>query len=331
MHDTKPANGLSVSAPARLHLGFVDLNGSLGRRYGSIGLAVDEPRTEIRLSRSDAAFAEGPERDRVLAVLERCRPALGLSGHYGVEVLSAIPAHAGLGSGTQLALAIGLALMRLEGLSLSPQQIGDLAGRGARSASGMAAFEGGGFIVDGGRGSLDQPPPVLIQMPFPEDWRVLLVFDPRAQGAHGDRETSAFAALPPFPEALADRLCRLVLMQLVPGLKEADIAAFGAALTQIQAIVGSHFAAAQGGSPWTSPAVGALLKRAAHEGATGIGQTSWGPTGFGFVPSQDVADRLYHSLVEDAKARGLEIAIVRGRNSGATISDEQTQDDRQPH
>jgi beta-ribofuranosylaminobenzene 5'-phosphate synthase len=320
MHDTHPVRGCSVSAPARLHLGFLDLNGGLGRRYGSIGLALDSPSTEIFVERADETSASGPERERVLTVLARCTDALKLKGSYRVEVKQAIPAHAGLGSGTQLALAIGLALMRLEGLSLSPHQVGDLAGRGARSAIGMAAFDGGGFIVDGGRGALDQPPPVLIQMPFPEDWRVLLVLDARAQGAHGDRETKAFAALPPFPEALADRLCRLVLMQLVPGLKEGDISAFGTALTQIQAIVGGHFAAAQGGSPWTSPAVGTLLKRAAELGATGIGQTSWGPTGFGFIRSSDVADRLYHSLVEDAKAMGLEIAVVRGRNAGATIA-----------
>lgn len=320
MLEAPPVNGCRVSAPARLHLGFLDLNGGLGRRYGSIGLALDAPSTDVSVTRADATSVVGPEKDRVAQVVERCRAALGLTGHYRVEVTRAIPAHAGLGSGTQLALAIGFALMRLEGLSLSPQQVGDLAGRGARSAIGMAAFEGGGFIVDGGRGALDQPPPVLIQSPFPEHWRVLLVLDQRAQGAHGDRETQAFAALPPFPEDLADRLCRLVLMQLVPGLKEADIAAFGAALTEIQRIVGGHFAAAQGGSPWTSPAVGELLKRAAELGATGIGQTSWGPTGFGFVPSTDVADRLYHSLVEDAKAMGLEIAVVRGRNAGATLA-----------
>jgi beta-ribofuranosylaminobenzene 5'-phosphate synthase len=320
MHERFPVHGCRVSAPARLHLGFLDLNGGLGRRYGSIGLALDEPSTDVSVARADETTASGPERERVLVVIDRCVAALGLAGHYKVDVARAIPAHAGLGSGTQLALAIGSALMRLEGLSLTPQQIGDLAGRGARSAIGMAAFEGGGFIVDGGRGALDQPPPVLIQTPFPEAWRALLVLDTRAQGAHGDRETQAFAALPPFPEALADRLCRLVLMQLVPGLKEADLATFGTALTQIQGIVGGHFAAAQGGSPWTSPAVGDLLKTAAGLGATGIGQTSWGPTGFAFVPSQDVADRLYHSLVEDAKAMGLEIVIVRGRNTGAAIA-----------
>lgn len=320
MNEASPVTGCRVSAPARLHLGFLDLNGGLGRRYGSIGLALDQPSTDVIVARAETTSVAGAERERVLALVERTTAALALKGRYRVEVTRAIPAHAGLGSGTQLALAIGLALMRLEGLALTPQQIGDLAGRGARSAIGMAAFEGGGFIVDGGRGALDRPPPVLIQAPFPEDWRALLVLDQRHQGAHGDREAKAFAALPPFPETLADRLCRLVLMQLVPGLKEHDLDAFGAALTEIQRIVGGHFAAAQGGSAWTSPAVGELLKRAGDLGATGIGQTSWGPTGFAFVRSPDVADRLYHSLVEDAKASGLEIAVVRGRNAGATIA-----------
>jgi beta-RFAP synthase len=322
MHDANPAPGIRVSAPARLHLGFIDLNGSLGRRYGSIGLAVDAPATEIRLSRAEATAASGPDSERVAAVLARSAASLNLKGAYKVEVVRAIPAHAGLGSGTQLALALGVALARLEGLAATAEEIGNLAGRGARSSIGMAAFEAGGFIVDGGRGALDQPPPVLLRVPFPDAWRVLLVFDPRAQGAHGDRETNAFAALPPFPDETAGRLARLVLMRLVPGLLETDLEAYGAALTQIQSIVGGHFAAAQGGSPWTSPEVGALLKRAVLLGARGIGQTSWGPTGFGFVPSQDVADRLYHSLVGEAKARGLEIAIVAGRNTGAAVTAE---------
>ena len=95
--------------------------------------------------------------------------------------------------------------------------------------------------------------------------------------------------------------------------------AFGSALTEIQQIVGAHFALAQGGSAWTSPAVGALAARMQELGATGIGQSSWGPTGFAFVDSQEAAERLYHSLVEDAKADGLEILIARGRNAGARI------------
>ena len=40
MNDASPAQCVEVFAPARLHLGFLDLQGGLGRSYGSIGLAI---------------------------------------------------------------------------------------------------------------------------------------------------------------------------------------------------------------------------------------------------------------------------------------------------
>jgi beta-RFAP synthase len=317
MQRAQTTAGLVVTAPARLHLGFLDLSGGLGRTYGSIGLAVDAPVTELRISRAEGFEAKGAERERALDLVSRYAAAFGLKGGYRVEVVRAIPAHAGLGSGTQLALAVATALLRLEQVDAPLPDLGNLAGRGARSAIGLAAFEAGGFIIDGGRGGQDRPPPVLVRSDFPEAWRALLIMDPAAQGAHGDRESKAFASLPPFPEALAGRLCRLVLLQLLPGIKEVDIGAFGAALTEIQEIVGGHFASAQGGSPWTSPAVGRLAKRMAAAGAVGVGQTSWGPTGFAFVPSAAAAAKLYESLIGDARAGGLELTIVAGRNTGA--------------
>jgi beta-RFAP synthase len=191
--------------------------------------------------------------------------------------------------------------------------------RGARSAIGMAAFEIGGFVIDGGRGAADLAPPVLARVAFPEAWRVLLILDPRAQGVHGENESKAFAALPDFPEATAARLCHLALMRLLPGLAEGDISAFGSALTETQQIVGNHFAAAQGGWTWTSMAVGRLAERMAGMGAAGIGQSSWGPTGFAFAESEHAAARLYDTLVEEAKAGGLKIRITRGRNTGARM------------
>ena len=55
-----------VEAPARLHLGFLDPSGTLGRRYGSLGLIVDGTRDGRRartrrggpLQRADAGTAE---------------------------------------------------------------------------------------------------------------------------------------------------------------------------------------------------------------------------------------------------------------------------------
>ena len=40
-----------VEAGARLHLGFLDLNGACGRRFGSIGVALERPRARWRPAR----------------------------------------------------------------------------------------------------------------------------------------------------------------------------------------------------------------------------------------------------------------------------------------
>ena len=44
---------VSVIAPARLHLGFLDLHGGLGWKFGSIGLAVSAIETSLTASYSD--------------------------------------------------------------------------------------------------------------------------------------------------------------------------------------------------------------------------------------------------------------------------------------
>ncbi len=307
----------SITAPARLHLGFLDLNGELGRLYGSIGLAIDRPATRLTIRRAAQDTARGPESERALRALNRLRAKIGLPGAYDITIQEAIPAHAGLGSGTQLALAVATGALRLAGLERPLDLLGTVTGRGQRSAIGIAAFDEGGFVVDGGKGHYDAPPPVLIRQPLPQSWRILLILDPAAKGVHGDRETEAFAALPQMPRATAAHLAHLVLMQAVPALMEADLGTFGPAITEIQALVGAHFSPAQGGSAWSNPGVGVIARKLAQAGAVGIGQSSWGPTGFAFAESQKHAEALYHSFVQDAKAQGLDLMIVAGRNSGA--------------
>ncbi len=304
-----------ITAPARLHLGFLDISGTLGRRFGSIGLAVDRPATVLNARRATRNAASGAERERILSLIDRFAADSG--GRYAINCESAIPAHAGLGSGTQLALAVGSAIAHLEGRTLSARDLAIAGARGARSGIGLAAFIGGGLIVDGGRGNADLPPPLTLRADFPEQWRVMLIFDVQRAGVSGEAETTAFAGLPDFPAATAAHICHLVLMRLVPGLKEMDLEAFGAAVSEIQQLVGGHFASKQGGSAWTSPAVGRLAAKIAEAGARGIGQSSWGPTGFAFVESEEAASRLYHSLVGEAKRDGLDIVIAQGRNSGA--------------
>jgi beta-RFAP synthase len=310
-------NEVHVTAAARLHLGFLDMNGNLGRRFGGIGLSISGPKTRLALKRASETLVEGAETERARRLLRKAQEALSpLSAHH-LTIQEAIPAHAGLGSGTQLALAIATALRRLEDLPLEPNGDAALLERGARSGLGAGLFQAGGFVVDGGRGASGLTPPVIARLPFPAAWRILLVTDHHAKGLNGELEREAFAALPPFSEVQAGDLCRRVLMQALPALAERDLAAFGEAITHIQAVVGDYFAPAQNGRRFTSAGVAAVIARLLREGATGGGQTSWGPTGFAFVGDEAEARRLAERARSEAE--GVSIDIVEGLAHGARV------------
>jgi beta-RFAP synthase len=210
-------------------------------------------------------------------------------------------------------------MSKLFDLGVRTVEIAAALDRGARSGLGIGLFDQGGFVVDGGSAGDGVPPPVIARLPFPSEWRLLLVFDRGGEGAHGKAEIEKFAALREFPEADAAELCRLVLMCALPGVVEADLDAFGGAVGRIQARVGDHFAAVQGGR-FASPGVSRVLEWLGSHGLKAVGQSSWGPTGFAVCPSEPIA----HRLMEEAQVRfgrefGLDFAVTRGRNCGAQV------------
>ncbi|MBK7663989.1 MAG: GHMP kinase [Sterolibacteriaceae bacterium] len=308
---------VAVEAPARLHMGFFDLNGSLGRKYGSLGLTLDGLSTHVSVSRGLGASLSGAESERARRYLNRLREVIDLPEDISVSVHTAIPSHAGLGSGTQLALALGTAASRLAGSDLSPREIAHLLDRGARSGIGVAAFEQGGFVIDGGRGANDAPPPLIARLAFPPAWRILLLLDQAAAGLHGQAEASAFAELPPFPEVESQRLCRELLIRGLPALAEADLAAFGKVITDLQNTIGDYFAPAQGGR-YTSPRVAAALAALSAGGAECIGQSSWGPTGFAILASDSDARLWKERLAPEFSSLDLMICSARNRGGETT-------------
>jgi beta-RFAP synthase len=310
---------VTAIAPARLHLGFLDLNGGLGRRFGSIGLAIDHPVTRLTIAPAATPFVQGADAQRAAAYLDLLTRRLDLVAAYGVTIHEAIPDHVGLGSGTQLALALSSALRHLEGLA--PDVPGDALAlhRSQRSGIGVGLFERGGVIVDGGRAEGTVTPPVIARLDFPAAWGVILVLDSRLKGLHGAQEAESFAALGPFESGAAAEICRLVLIKALPALAEADIEAFGGAIERIQEIVGAYFAPAQGGAAHTSAAVAQTLAALRRHGAKGTGQSSWGPTGFAFAESAVEAQRLCEAARGDAAALGVDITICKGLNHGALV------------
>jgi beta-RFAP synthase len=245
--------------------------------------------------------------------------ALGHNGPHSINVLQTVPAHAGLGSGTQLALAVAGGIRRLHNLPLEIEEDALRLGRGGRSGIGIGLFRHGGLVVDGGRGANSRVAPIISHLPFPEHWRILIILDRQRGGVHGDNEASAFATLAPMPEVDAAHICHLVLMKALPGLAEQDMGHFGAAIKELQTRLGNYFAQVQGEGGFTSPAVAGVLKALDAAGAHGIGQSSWGPTGFAFASSAEEAERLAKLARAHPVAKGLDIRVCSGLNRGAEI------------
>ena len=323
---------VSVRAPARLHLGFLDPAGSLGRPWGSLGLVIDGVDTEvtIRCAARDAFEARDASMaarlERVRGHVEALRRHTGRREPIHLRLLRLSPAHAGFGSGTQLALAVGRAFMRCHRLEAGSADIARWLGRGLRSGVGIAGFDQGGLLVDAGPGADGLPAPLIARVALPEDWRIVLALDARRQGLAGDDERRALSLLPPLPRAAAADLCHQVLMRVLPGAATAAFAPFAEGITELQRRLGEHFAPAQGGRSYTSDAVGRLMAwigAACGSSGAAIGQSSWGPTGFAVLPSQAEAD----AVVAAARTAGaldasLDVRIVRALNHGALVLEE---------
>jgi beta-ribofuranosylaminobenzene 5'-phosphate synthase len=234
-----------------------------------------------------------------------------------VHVHRALPPHVGLGSGTQLALAVARALAELYGLSSNAADLARAVGRAQRSAIGTWTFAGGGLVVEGGRRSAtdevrlkpdatssgvspasrgvrlqaDLVAPLIARLPFPPTWQCVLAVPDAQPALSGAAETAALAQVPPPPEREVAHVARLVLMALLPALADDDLATFGRALTEIQLTTGRWFAEVQGG-PYAPGASEELVQRMTEWGAPGVGQSSWGPAVYGIVEGEDTARRL---------------------------------------
>lgn len=252
------------------------------RYYGGVGVMIEEPAVVVDAEPADQWTFIGPDADRVRGVVSTGRP-------HAVRIVQTAPAHAGFGSGTQLALAAAQAISERQGVS--PPD----AGRGRRSAIGIHGFAHGGLILDGGKRHANELGALIGAYAVPEPWRFVCVTPPGETRWSGDEERDALARVAPHDATPDDALFRLAVFGIVPAALSNDIAAFGAAVTEFNARVGDRFAAVQGGR-YSTPATAAAVLSLLELGALGAGQSSWGPTAFGVVGNPEQADYVAQRL-----------------------------------
>jgi beta-RFAP synthase len=309
-----------VTAPSRLHFGLWSLAGGAGRQYGGVGAMVAKPSLSLRIVAATALAASGPSSARAMQFAHRWaefhRRDLPLCR---IETLSAPPQHAGLGSGTQLGLAIAASLSAFVGLpSQSPTELAASVGRGLRSAVGTYGFAQGGIIVEQGKLPGEPISPLDCRIDMPAQWRFMLVRPTNLLGLSGDDEATAIASLPPVATESSERLIAEVRDHLVPAAATGDFDAFAASLFRYGHDAGLLFAARQGGA-YNGQVLTGLIDRLRSLGAVGAGQSSWGPTLYAVQPSQAAAEMLAARLRESIDSADLEIVITPPANRGACV------------
>jgi len=71
---------VNVTTSARLHMGFFDLNGGLGRKFGSIGVSVQAPVTSLKINPSETFSAEGEGTERAIEIAQQVANHLKIDG-----------------------------------------------------------------------------------------------------------------------------------------------------------------------------------------------------------------------------------------------------------
>lgn len=317
---------ICVRTPSRLHFGllnFVPEADGPDRLFGSAGLMIREPGVILEARQSATWSADGPLAGRALAFARQLASTFppGSLRPQHLHVERAAPEHAGLGTGTQLGLAVASALSLAAGLpELTPEELAERIGRGKRSGLGVHGFARGGFLVDGGKRGPGGVAPLVARVDFPEAWRVVLVLPPGQPGLHGEGEGRAFEQLREgnTSPGLTDRLCRLVLLGMLPALIERDLDAFGDAVYEFNRRVGEVFAPVQGG-PYAHPGTEEIVEFVRRQKVWGVGQSSWGPAVFAVVGDGERADRLAGGLRVRFGLQEPEVFVSPACNKGTII------------
>ena len=314
-----------VKTPARLHFGLIDMRGDMGRFFGGLGVAIDRPNVILEAQTSESFSVTGKKTKLVTSLVKRFLETHRINADVSVHVKKTIPEHAGLGSGTQLALAVAAALAKLFHVTAPIQELSFAMGRMKRTGVGTAVFDQGGFVVDGGKrmkGGIIIPEsfsPLIFRQPFPEDWKFVVAVPKVKKGLAKTEEKNAFGRLPPMPAEDVGEICRLTMMKLLPALVDRDIESFGDALTQIQTVIGEYFAGVQGGT-FSSLAAKAGIGFMKKCGAYGVGQSSWGPAVYGLVQGETQAKKLRAELEAFLQDRdGGQVFVANANNRGAII------------
>ena len=316
---------VTVSAGSRLHFGLICGAPDSGWHYGGIGLMIEDPSWRLTLSSlsesADDVLASEVVANRTRGIIESYRSEVVTELPVGIRCAfdAEVPFHNGLGSGTQLTLALAAGLTVLAGQP-RPESIAPVAerlGRSRRSAIGTFGFDNGGFFID--RGRSDTGERICERTSFPDEWRLVLVTPNESLGMFGTAEETFFDETS-FLDANSLREITTVIEDGIrPALERQCFRQFALCLSDYGGLIGRYYSKGQGGV-YSSPVIRELADWLQSKGDSVPVQSSWGPTVA--IPAESVAaaERLSREITDESPGAAVRVVITSARNTGATIT-----------
>lgn len=275
-----------------------------------------------------------------------------LAGSPSLTVDDAFDLHAGLGTGTQSACAVTAALYLwnlfctkedlqrhsswesvCEALSWDATNLSTASGRGLRSAIGLQGFVSGGLIWDEGRVPYDHSvfqasgDSTLDTASFarhvqtqrfelPAEWRIVTLRPRQHKPAiSGASESSIIDGIGERRNPDQDRMWDLAAEVGKIVESQSSLQEFAKALDEYMRLAGNLFSAVQNGS-YSSETSAELAELALRHGLCAVGQSSWGPTVFGFAEDPQRAEQIA-AQIRDVSGTNTAVQVTRPNNSGA--------------
>lgn len=253
--------------------------------------------------------------------------------NYRFKIKEFFEEHLGIGSKTQLSLAIATAIAKLEGVDISMEQLTKIVGRGGTSGIGWSGFEKGGFILDGGHdygsgkeketylpssASTASPAITLIRYDIPEDWRFVLIIPKVKKGAYGEEEVNIFQKYTPINQKEINEVSHQILMKVLPGILKKDLECFGQGLKRIQKIGFKKIEV-----DLQHPIVREIMDFLDIENVKAYGMSSFGPSVVAITENDVSAIELKNKCEDFIQEIGGIVIIAKPNNTGAEIKVEE--------
>lgn len=297
-----------ITTGARLHFGLLDVSPP----FGGCGVMVSGPETIVQVQRgSEYRYrCDDPidlrHQQRASGIAE-CLGG-GHLPHVEVRIIRTAPSHNGLGSGTQLSLAIAEAILCVafgKKFDHDPpahrSALLSAADRGRRSAVGTHGYFDGGFLAEGlNVGGDEMLNPVDFRIELPASWRAVVLLPSANSTSHahvsvsGSDEQAKFDQLPPA-ESHRTNLQEILTQEIIPAARDGRFLSFVDSVTRYNRASGELFASVQGG-PYNGPETTRLVQGLIADGYLGVGQSSWGPGVFVWFENEQTASRFCESV-----------------------------------